>query len=55
MTSITLLGLSLIFFYSLIQIFNFYGIGEDVYGAYLLFYIFILICIFVLPKDYPKV
>jgi hypothetical protein len=52
---ITLLGLSIIFFYSLTQILNFYGIGEDVYGIYILFYIFIILCILILPNDYPKV
>lgn len=55
MNTITLIGLSVIFFYSLIQVLKFYGIGEDVYGAYVLFYIFIIICILILPNDYPKV
>lgn len=55
MNAITLIGLSIIFFYSLTQILNFYGITEDVYGVYILFYIFIIICILVLPNDYPKV
>ena len=54
MNSITLIGLSIIFFYSLSQILNFYGVGEDVYGVYILFYIFIIISILVLPNDYPK-
>jgi len=52
MNVITLIGLSIIFFYSVTQILKFYGIGEDVYGIYLLFYIFIVICIVVLPKKY---
>jgi len=55
MNIITLLGLSIIFFYSIIQILKFYGIGEDVYGVYILFYIFIIISIMVLPNSYPKV
>lgn len=55
MSPITLIGLSVIFFYSLIQILSFYGIGEDVYGVYILFYIFIILCILILPNDYPKV
>lgn len=54
MNPITLIGLSIVFFYSLIQIFKFYGVGEDVYGIYLLFYIFIIICILVLPNSNPK-
>ena len=55
MNTITLAGLSIILFYSLSQILNFYGISEDVYGAYFLFYIFIICSIFILPNDYPKV
>ena len=54
MNAITILGCSIIFFYSLIQILKFYGVGEDVYGVYVLFYIFIIISIIVLPNDYPK-
>jgi len=55
MNAITLIGLSIIFFYSLTQILKFYGVGEDVYGVYILFYIFIIISILVLPNNYPKV
>ena len=55
MNPITLIGLSIVFFYSLSQILKFYGVGEDAYGIYLLFYIFIIICILVLPNDNPKV
>jgi hypothetical protein len=50
MNTITLLGISAIFFYSIIQILKFYGIGEDIYGMYISFYIFLLISIFVLPN-----
>ena len=53
--NITLLGLSLIFFYSISQILKFYGVGEEVYGYYLIFYIFMLFSILILPNDYPKV
>jgi len=54
MNLITLLGISIIFFYSLTQILKFYGVGEDVYGVYVLFYIFIILSIIILPNDYPK-
>jgi hypothetical protein len=54
MNPITLIGLSILFFYSLTQILTFYGIGQDTYGIYILFYIFIILCILVLPNDYPK-
>lgn len=55
MNSITLIGMSVVFFYTLIQILKFYGIGEDVYGVYILFYIFIIISILILPNDYPTI
>jgi hypothetical protein len=55
MNVVTLLGLSIIFFYSITQILNFYGIGIDVYGVYVLFYIFLILSIIVLPNDYPKI
>lgn len=52
---ITLLGISIIFFYSLTQILKFYGVGEDVYGIYILFYILIIISMMILPNEYPKI
>ena len=55
MNSITLIGLSIVFFYSLTQILKFYGITEDMYGAYILFYIFLITSILILPNEYPKV
>ncbi len=55
MSPITLIGLSIIYFYSIIQVLKFYGIGEDVYGVYILFYAFIILCILILPNGYPKV
>ena len=54
MNNITLLGVSLIFFYSLTQILKFYGVGEEVYGYYLIFYAFMLLSILILPNEYPK-
>jgi hypothetical protein len=54
MNPITLIGLSVIFFYSTIQVLNFYGIGEDIYGIYILFYVFLVGCILILPHDYSK-
>ena len=55
MNPITLIGFSIVFFYSLTQILQFYGIGEDIYGVYILFYIFIIISILILPNQYPKI
>lgn len=55
MNTIALLGITIITFYCLGQVLNFYGVGQDVYGVYLLFYIFLIICTIILPKDYPTV
>jgi hypothetical protein len=52
---ITILGVSTIFFYSIIQILKFYGVGEEVYGYYLIFYAFMIISIIILPNNYPKI
>lgn len=55
MNPITLIGLSIIFLYSLIQILNFYGIDQNSYIVYILFYIFIILSIIILPNNYPKI
>ena len=52
---ITILGVSILLFYTIVTILKFYGINESIYGTYLLFYIFIILSILVLPSDYPKV
>ena len=52
---ITYFGISLIFFYSITKILNFYGIGPSDYGIYVLWIVLIVIFILVLPSDYPKV
>jgi hypothetical protein len=52
---ITILGVSILLFYSVVTILKFYGINESVYGIYLLFYIFIVVSMIVLPTEYPKI
>ncbi len=52
---ITTLGISIILIYGLTKILNFFGIGIDVYGSYLSFYVFLLISSFILPREYPNV
>lgn len=54
MSKITIFGITVLFIYTITNILNFYGIGVDKYGAYLMFYIFLLFCYFILDKDYPK-
>ena len=51
--SITNIGISLILLYSITQILNFYGIGVNVYGTYVAFYIFLFLSTYILPKEYP--
>jgi hypothetical protein len=54
-SKITIFGLAGLLIYAIIKILNFYGIGIEVYGSYLAFYIFILLASFVLDKYYPKI
>ena len=54
MDSITLIGLTIIFFYCLTKILKFYGVDESAYGFYLLFYILLCLCILVLPSAEPE-
>lgn len=49
---ITILGVALLLIYGITRILEFYGIGINVYGSYIAFYIFILISTFVLPQNY---
>ena len=51
---ITTLGISIILVYGVIKILEFVGIGIDVYGSYLSFYVFLLITSFILPRNYTK-
>jgi hypothetical protein len=51
---LSIFGFSMIFTYVITNLLEFYGIGANVYGTYIGFYLFLLISIFVLPKDYPK-
>jgi len=41
-------------YYVTTQILQFYGIGRDVYGVYLIFFIFIAITSVIIKKDYAK-
>ncbi len=51
---ITILGISLLLVYGLTKVFDFYGIGINMYGSYLAFYLFLLISVFILPNNYYK-
>jgi hypothetical protein len=55
MSKITTFGITILIIYSITNILNFYGIGVDKYGSYLAFYIFLLLCYYILNRDYPKI
>ncbi len=52
---IAIIGMSAIAIYAIIRLLGFYGVGLEVYGIYLVFYIFILLSVFILPINDPKV
>ena len=54
-TIITTLGMAILLVYGFTRILEFYGVGINVYGSYIAFYLFILISSFVLPRDYVKI
>ena len=55
MDIITLLGFSIIILYCVVQILKFYGLNEGDYGVYIVFFIFIIVSLIVLPNQYPIV
>lgn len=51
---ITGLGLAMLFIYGFTKILEFYGVGINVYGSYIAFYIFLLLSVYILPTEYNK-
>jgi hypothetical protein len=54
MNTITLIGMSLVFIYSLVKILDFFNIDSSTYSPYVLFLLLILVSSIVLPKDIPS-
>ena len=52
---ITTVGFAMLMLYIILQILNFYGIGQDVYGIYLVFFLFLLTNTLVLPTKYSEI
>lgn len=52
---ISILGIALLLFYGITRILEFYGIGINIYGSYVAFYVFILISMLVLPHNYINI
>jgi hypothetical protein len=48
-TIITLIGIFILFLYTLVQLLDFYKIGLDVYAIYIYFCLLILFCFVFLP------
>jgi hypothetical protein len=55
MSAITVVGVTLLLVYGLTKILDFYGVGINIYGSYLAFYIFIMITALVLPREYVRI
>jgi len=51
---ITTIGISWLLVYGVIKILEFYGIGINIYGSYIAFYLFLLLSYFILPREYFK-
>jgi hypothetical protein len=50
MSGVTAFGLVMLITYAITKILNFYEVGPNVYGSYLVFYVFLIIAAFNLPK-----
>jgi len=50
----TIVCISIFLMYIIVQLCAFFDVGEDVYGFYLAFYVFIILSLIVLPNDYLK-
>ena len=55
MSMVTIFGFTILSLYSITKILNFYGIGVEKYGPYLLFYIFLILCVNILTMEHPKI
>ena len=54
-STITTLGISILLVYGLTRVLEFYGIGINIYGSYIAFYIFIVLSLFILPRNYTTI
>lgn len=52
--TLTIIGISSIIIYAIIQILTLYNVSFDSYGFYLIFYVFIILSIIILPNNYPS-
>jgi len=55
MSKVTIFGFTILSLYSITKILNFYGIGVEKYGPYLMFYVFLILCVNILTTEKPKI
>jgi hypothetical protein len=53
-SKLTIFGLTILTIYAITKILNFYGIGADKYGSYLMFYVFLILCASFLDIPHSK-
>ena len=53
-SKLTIFGLTILTIYAITKILNFYGIGADKYGSYLIFYVFLILCASFLDIPHAK-
>ncbi len=52
MSGLTAFGLIVLITYAITKILNFYDVGPNIYGSYLVFYVFLIIAAFNLPRHH---
>lgn len=53
-SKLTIFGFTILTIYAITKILNFYGIGADKYGSYLMFYVFLILCASFLDIPHSK-
>lgn len=53
-SKVTIFGITILTIYAITKILNFYGIGADKYGSYLMFYVFLILCASFLDMPHSK-
>ena len=53
-TMITIIGIFVLFFFTITRLFAFYGVGAEWYGVYMAFYAFIMLSLVILPRKIPS-
>ena len=52
MSGLTAFGLIILITYAITKVLNFYEVGPNVYGSYLVFYVFLITAAYNLPKHH---